>query len=274
MPDLADTLQQEFEGRLQNTHQYVFNALINSLHSVNQPLALVIDDWHRVDNTETIDALAYLLENSCHHLHLVVASRTRAGLPLSNLRVQNELIEIDASLLKFDTAESQALLVDLCGLALTPANVAQLEESTDGWAAALQLVSLSLRDTGDPAKLIECLSGRDKAIGEYLASNVLDHLPPDLLDFLLATCIPKQICSGLAAALTDNRRSRSFLEEIEDRDLFLRRMDAEGSWFPGHHHLFADYLRHRLERDAEDRIRTAPQGRAVVYRTPDAQPGR
>ena len=253
MPDLADTLQQEFEGRLQNTQQYVFNALINSLHSVNQPLALVIDDWHRVDNTETIDALAYLLENSCHHLHLVVASRTRAGLPLSILRVQNELIEIDASLLKFDTGESQALLVDQWGLELTPANVAQLEESTDGWAAALQLVSLSLRDTGDPAKLIECLSGRDKAIGEYLASNVLDHLPPDLLDFLLATCIPKQICSGLATALTDNRRSRSFLEEIENRDLFLRRMDAEGSWFQ-YHHLFADYLRHRLERDAQDRV--------------------
>ena len=253
MPDLADTLQQEFEGRLQHTQQYVFNALIDRLHSVNQPLALVIDDWHRVDNTETIDALAYLLENSCHHLHLVVASRTRAGLPLGILRVQNELIEIDASLLKFDTGESQALLVDQWGLELTPANVAQLEESTDGWAAALQLVSLSLRDTGDPAKLIECLSGRDKAIGEYLASNVLDHLPPDLLDFLLATCIPKQICSGLATALTDNRRSRSFLEEIENRDLFLRRMDAEGSWFQ-YHHLFADYLRHRLERDAQDRV--------------------
>src|ERR1700758_2361976 len=253
MPDLADTLQQEFEGRLQNTQQYVFNALIDRLHSDKQTLALVIDDWHRVDNTETIDALAYLLENSCHHLHLVVASRTRAGLPLGILRVQNELIEIDSSLLKFDTGESRALLVDQWGLELTPANVAQLEESTDGWAAALQLVSLSLRDTGDPAALIECLSGRDKAIGEYLASNVLDHLPPDLLDFLLATCIPKQICSGLATALTDNRRSQKVLEEIENRDLFLRRMDAEGSWFQ-YHHLFADYLRHRLERDAQDRV--------------------
>jgi len=253
MPDLADTLQQEFEGRLQNTQQYVFNALIDRLHSVNQPLALVIDDWHRVDNTETIDALAYLLENSCHHLHLIVTSRARSGLPLSTLAVEGELVEIDSSLLKFDVAESQALLVDQCGLELTAANVAELEDSTDGWAAALQLVSLSLRDTGDPAKLIECLSGRDKAIGEYLASNVLDHLPPDLLDFLLATCIPKQICSGLATALTDNRHSQNVLEEIENRDLFLRRTDTEGSWFQ-YHHLFADYLRHRLERDAQDRV--------------------
>ena len=253
MPDLADTLQQEFEGHLENTSQYVFNALINCLHSDKQTLALVLEDWHRVDNTETTDALAYLLENSCHHLHLIVTSRTRTGLPLSSLRVQGELGEVDASLLKFDTAESQALLVDQCGLDLTAANVAELEESTDGWAAALQLASLSLRDHADPTALIEHLSGRDEALGEYLASNVLDSLEPDLLDFLLSTCIPKQICSGLATALTDNRRSRSVLEEIERRDLFLRRTDPEGSWFQ-YHHLFAEYLQHRLERDEEDRI--------------------
>src|ERR1700757_2902086 len=253
MPDLADTLQQEFEGHLENTPEYVFNALINSLHSDKQTLALVMEDWHRVNNVETTNALAYLLESSCHHLHLIVTSRTRSGLPLSTLAVQGELVEIDSSLLKFDTGESQALLVDQCGLALTPANVAQLEESTDGWAAALQLASLSLRGRPDPAALIENLSGRHKAIGDYLASNVLDSLESDLLDFLLATCIPKQICSGLAAALTDNRHSQNVLEEIENRDLFLRRTDTEGSWFQ-YHHLFADYLRHRLERDAQDRV--------------------
>ena len=252
-PDLADALQQELEGHLENTQQYVLNALIDRLHSDKQTLVLVLDDWHRVDDTETTKALAYLLENSCHHLHLIIASRARTGLPLSTLRVQGELAEIDASHLRFDIDESHALLVDQCGLDLTAANVAELEESTDGWAAALQLASLSLRDHADPAALIEHLSGRDEALGEYLASNVLDSLEPDLLDFLLSTCIPRQICSGLATALTDNPRSRSLLEEIEKRDLFLRRTDAEGSWFQ-YHHLFAEYLLHRLERDEVDRI--------------------
>jgi serine/threonine-protein kinase/serine/threonine-protein kinase PknK len=238
---------------LENTEQYVLNALINSLHSDKQTLALVMEDWHRVNNAETTNALAYLLENSCHHLHLIVTSRARSGLPLSTLAVEGELVEIDSSLLKFDVAESHALLVDQCGLDLTAANVAELEDSTDGWAAALQLASLSLRDHPDPAALIQNLSGRHKAIGEYLASNVLDSLEPGLLDFLLSTCITKQVCSGLATALTDNRHSQSVLEEIEKRDLFLRRTDTEGSWFQ-YHHLFAEYLLHRLERDAQDRI--------------------
>ncbi|HXY65958.1 MAG TPA: protein kinase [Mycobacterium sp.] len=253
MPDLADTLQQEFEGRLENTECYVLNALINRLHTEKQTLALVMEDWHRVDSTASRDALAYLLENGCHHLHLIATSRTRAGLPLATMAVQGELVEIDSSLLKFDASESRALLVDHCGLELTPANVAELEDSTDGWAAALQLASISLRDHPDPTALIENLSGRHKAIGEYLASNVLDTLEPDLLDFLLSTCITEQICSGLATALTDHQRSQSILEEVEKRDLFLRRTDDEGSWFQ-YHHLFVDYLLHRLEREAQDRI--------------------
>jgi serine/threonine-protein kinase/serine/threonine-protein kinase PknK len=253
MPDLADVMQQEFDGHVDNAKQYVLNALIDRLHAEKETLVLVLDDWHRVDNSETTNALAYLIENGCHHLHLIVASRTRTDLPLATLRVQGELLEINASHLRFDAAESQAMLVDQCGLDLTAANVADLEESTDGWAAALQLAALSLRDHADPAALIEHLSGRDEALGEYLASNVLDSLEPDMLDFLLATCVPKQICSGLATALTDNRSSRSLLEEIERRDLFLRRTDADGSWFQ-YHHLFAEYLLHRLERDGEDRI--------------------
>jgi serine/threonine-protein kinase/serine/threonine-protein kinase PknK len=253
LPNLADRLQQEFEGRLENTQQYVFNALIDSLHSEKQTLVLILDDWHRVTNTETIDALTYLLENGCHHLHVIVASRASTGLPLSTLGVQGELVEIDASQLRFDAGEALALLVDQCGLNVSVANVADLEESTDGWPAALQLASLSLRGCADPAALIMRLSGRDKAIGEYLASNVLDSLEPELVDFLLSTCITKQICSGLATALTDNRRSRNVLEEIEKRDLFLRRTDPEGSWFQ-YSNLFAEYLQHRLKRDDEDRV--------------------
>jgi serine/threonine-protein kinase/serine/threonine-protein kinase PknK len=253
MPELADSLQQEFEGHLENAQHYVVNALINRLHSDKQTLALVLEDWHRATNAETTNTVAYLLENGCHHLHLIVTSRTREGLPLSTMAVQGELTEIDSTLLKFDADESQAMLVDQCGLDLTTGNIAELEDFTDGWAAALQLVSLSLREHSDPAALIQNLSGRHKAIGEYLASNVLDSLEPDLLDFLLSTCITKQICSGLATALTGNRDSQSILEEIETRDLFLRSTDTEGSWFQ-YHHLFADYLLHRLERDAQDRV--------------------
>ena len=78
MPDLADTLQQEFEGHLENTHTICAQRLDQSACTpTNRPSCSYSTTGIASDDTETTNALAYLLENSCHHLHLIVASRTR-----------------------------------------------------------------------------------------------------------------------------------------------------------------------------------------------------
>lgn len=117
----------------------------------------------------------------------------------------------------------------------------------------MQLVSLALRDHPDPRRLIEHLSGGNRAIGEYLAENVLASLDQRTLDLLLATSITEKICGSLARVLTSGHEGQAALEDIESRDLFLRRLDEEGEWFR-YHHLFAEFLQHRLERDDPDRI--------------------
>ena len=164
------------------------------------------------------------------------------------MRVSDELVEIDSADLRFDIDESHEFLVDLGRLPLAEQDVVDLRESTDGWVAALQLASLSLRNQHDPAEFISHLSGRHRAIAEYLADNVLSTLDPALLDFMLATSIPERICAELASTLSERDHCQALLEEIELRDLFLRALDDERRWFR-YHHLFADFLRRRLERD-------------------------
>ena len=95
------------------------------------------------------------------------------------------------------------------------------------------------------------MTGGHHAISEFLAENVLDTLEPSTLDFLMATSITDQICGDLATALSGVPRGLEMLEEVEERDLFLNRIDDQ--WF-GYHHLFAEFLRHRLERDQPDRV--------------------
>ena len=122
-------------------------------------------------------------------------------------------MEIDADLLRFDLDETREFLVELNGLRLDGDDVARLSAGTDGWVAALQLASLSLRDSADPAALIRGFSGRHHSVGEYLAENVLDALPADVLDFLLATSVCDRLCGELAGVLaagpTARRCSRS-----------------------------------------------------------------
>ncbi|MDT2009312.1 hypothetical protein FXW78_45325 [Rhodococcus opacus] len=90
-------------------------------------------------------------------------------------------------------------------------------------------------------------------------------------NFLLATCVTERICGGLASALAQITRGQARLEEVEDRDLFLRRIDDDGVVVPVPQ-LFAEFLRRRLERDQPERIaelhRTASRGSPITGSSP------
>lgn len=251
---LAEELVRVLEEHGDDVERFVLASLIDEIHEGGERLAIVIDDWHRVTDTAAVAAVEYLVDNGCHHLQLIVTSRNKSGLPMSRTRVRDELVEIDSSDLRFDVEESTEFLVELSGLALGYAQVASIVGSTDGWVAALQLVSLSLRGHGDPATFIEKLSGRHRALGEYLVENVLDSLESKTLNFLLSICVPERMCGDLASALVHSENGHAMLEDVENRDLFLCRVDDEGDWYR-FSSVFAEFLRARLERDQPERVK-------------------
>src|SRR5271155_922289 len=200
-PALAESLGPVLEEHGDDAGRYVLTSLIDEIHESDDRIAVVIDDWHHVSDSQTSAALGFLLDNGCHHLQIIVTSWSRAGLPLGRLRIRDELIEIDSGALRFDTDEAASLLNDVGGLQLSRGDVEALTTSTDGWAAALQLAALSLRGGGDANNLLRQLSGASDVICEFLGENVLDTLEPDLREFLLVTSITERTCGGLAAVL-------------------------------------------------------------------------
>ncbi|MGV9864885.1 protein kinase domain-containing protein [Rhodococcus koreensis] len=252
-PDGVRDLGEILEGHSADIARYVLTSLINQVHQSGERMAVIIDDWHRATAAETIAAMEFLLANGCHHLQVIVTSRTQAGLPLSRMRVQDELVEIDSIALRFDAAESEKFLLDVNGLDLGGTDVVALTASTEGWVAALQLASLSLRGRENPTDFIRHLSGRHHAIGDYLVDNVLNTLDPAIVDFLMATSITEKTCGPLAGQLTDTSSAQTLLEETEAQDLFLRSIDDDKDWFR-YHPLFSDFLQRRLERSDPQRV--------------------
>src|SRR6185437_7277110 len=171
-PALATELGEVLEEHGDEAERYVLTSLINEIHQSGTQMTLVIDDWHQVTDKATSQALRYLLDNLGPGLTVVVTGRSQAGLPMSRMRMRNELVEIDATALRFDMAESESFLVDLSGLDLDRSDVEELTAKTFGWVAALQLASLSLRGCEDPARLIGTLTGRYHAIDTLITENV------------------------------------------------------------------------------------------------------
>jgi len=254
-----DLLIQQFGA---DAEREVLTRFVDQIHRRDNQFALIIDDWHRVAGSPATQILEFLLDNGCRHLQLVVTSRNQAGLPISRLRVRDELTEVDATAMRFDTDEVRAFVLERCGLSLDPDNIARLTDSTEGWAAAIQLATLRLDPDKDSS--VNEISGRHHAIGEFLADNVVDKLDPDVAAFLLDICITERICGGLAAALSGSNDAHLKLEDIVRQDLFIDRLGDDSEWYRIHH-LFADFLRRRLERDNPDRKRELHRRAALWF---------
>jgi serine/threonine-protein kinase PknK len=241
------------EGKSEQATSFVLTDLVNELEVFEGEIFLVLDDWHLIRNEAIQKSLVFLIEHAPSNLHLIIASRTQPPLPLGTLRVQSQLTEIDSVDLRFDVDESSTFLRELNQLDVDSDDVQLLWRTTEGWIAALQLASISLRSSSDTETLIHSFSGKHQAIGKYLVENVLNNLPAATLDFLMKTSILESLSGDLCAAVTGRADSQALLERLQEEDMFVRALDEEMQWFR-YHHLFADFLRRRLERDHPEMV--------------------
>ncbi len=265
LPDIGTGLEQVLEERSAEAVPYAISTLIDEIHASGRTVVVVVEDWYRITDPSAQRAIDTLLDNGCHHLRFVVTTREPSGLPLSRLRVADELVEIGARELRLTPAEMRQILVERNGFELTEAQLDRLYTVTEGWPAAVQLMSLSLRartrvganddvpqdesvSAADPEELIGRLSGGYEAIGDYLAEHVLDRLEPRMLRFLMSISVTGPVCASLAGALSGEPDAEELLETARRRELFLRPVAHDPGWFRVQP-LFADQLRTRLERE-------------------------
>lgn len=253
LPSVKRDLLSALEIHSEDAVKFVLGDLINEIASQEQDVFLMFDDWHVVQDSRIHKAMQFLLAHASSNLHVLIASREEPACNLTRLRVQDQVVDISAAELRFDIDECRAFLEDINDLGLPGDSVDRIWEATDGWIAALQLASLSLKTSHDPGEAIQGLSAQPRLIGDYLAENVLNNLPVETLDFLLRTSVLERLSGPLCAAVTGVSDSQRILEELERQDLFIRPLDEERRWFR-YHDLFAAYLRRRLQRDYPDEV--------------------
>jgi LuxR family maltose regulon positive regulatory protein len=231
----------------------VLPALVDALGAREEPVVLVLDDFH-----EVIDAVHEDLERLVRYpppaLRLVIVTRADPPIGLGRLRLDGTLTEIRAADLAF-TLEEAGALFDAIGVDVGPEDVATLWRRTEGWAAALRLAAISLQHHAEPHGFIEHFAGTDATISDYLVSEVLARQPPDLRDFLLRTSVVDTLSSDLADALTGTKDAQRMLARLEHGGVLTTPLDEHGHWHR-YHPLFAELLRAELRAQLPDE---APQ---------------
>lgn len=265
--------------------EVVLTGMVNALSTLPADSVLVLDDYHVLQSPAIHTGITFLLDHLPPHLHLVIATREDPPLPLARLRARGQLTELRAADLRFAAEEAGTFLRTVMALPLSGADVAALEEHTEGWIAGLHLAALAMRNRSDLASFITAFTGTNRFVLDYLTSEVLDRLPPHLRTFVLQTSILDRLCGPLCEAVVGDQESwtgemrwsdsvsvhpdgqqhgQSLLEELERMNLFLAPLDDECHWYR-YHHLFADVLRERVRRGMAHEGLTALHRRASAW---------
>src|SRR5215213_6723500 len=226
----------------------VLGAFVNELADLPGGLAVVLDDYHVIDSESVHRMVSFLLERLPESVHLVISGRVDPPLPLARLRARGQMMELHAADLRFTPEEAAAFLGDAMGLDLSAEDASALEGVTEGWIAALQLAALSMRGRKDVSGFVRSFSGGHRDVFDFLAEEVLEGQDERVQTFLLETSILGSLSGPLCDAVTGREDGRRTLARLERENLFLVPLDDERIWYR-YHHLFADFLRGRLERE-------------------------
>jgi LuxR family maltose regulon positive regulatory protein len=222
-----------------------------ALASMPEPIVLVLDDIHVLEDRDCVDVLEPLAKNLSCGSQLVLSGRAENGLPLPQLRAAAKLFEIRRADLALSDSEAQTLLAS-AGAKVSRPEAQALNERAEGWAAGLYLAALFVQACGDPSA-IESFHGDDRFVADYLRTEHLSRLKRSEREFLVRTSVLDRMCGPLCDQLLGRNDSARRLQALEEENFFVVPLDHHREWYR-YHHLFRDMLRSELEHVEPDLV--------------------
>ncbi len=243
-------------------------ALVDRVAAHPAPFALFLDDFEALQNPAVLGLVGELIDQLPRGAQLIVGSRGVPDLSLGRLRARGRLLEIEPTQLRFSVAEADGFLRERRGLVLQADDVLRLHRSTEGWAAALWLASVSLEHRDEPGPFIAGFSGSNAAVVDYLIEDVLARQSEDVRGFLLRTSILTHLNASLCNSILGRNDSAALLEQLEHANLFLMPLHADRSAYR-YHGMFAEFLRALLLRQHGAEVPALHQAAARWFASQD-----
>ncbi len=228
--------------------------LVAHLASLESEVVLVLDDFHTIANPLCLATLEAFVEQQPENATVALAARAGPQLPLGELRVSTELIELRPANLAFTLEESETFLNDGLGLGLGGAAIRTLWHRTEGWPAGLYLAYLSLREAPDADAFVEEFRGSSRRVVDYLTEVIVDAQDERTRDFLLGSSILDRMSGPLCDAVLETEGSAKLLRRLERANLFIVGLDDHREWYR-YHRLLLELLRAELGHRQPERMR-------------------
>jgi LuxR family maltose regulon positive regulatory protein len=204
----------------------------------------VYDDFHLIHDQGVLRFLERSVTASFPNITSIIISRTEPSLDFEVLESKGLVARITGEDLRF-TQEEVASYFRLMEISPPPQTVSSIYHDTEGWAFAIHLAGLSLKNAPSGGAYVN--QALRSNIFKLIDSEIMAPLPLPMRRFLIKLSLIKHLIPGL-------------LEELAEEPSFPDQMKALGSFirFDAYlnayhvHHLFLDYLKSRQDELTED----------------------
>jgi LuxR family transcriptional regulator, maltose regulon positive regulatory protein len=234
-----------FESRELSNANIHLSIIIDSLANTASDFIFVLDDFHKISNPAIIDSLTHFIAYMPSNIHLILISRSRTLLKLTKLGLKENLVRINTEDLRFSTEEITEYYKTK-GYYLEREDIQKIENYTEGWAAALVAVALSLNNEKHSHHVINNFRKSSIQIEDYIAEDVFNTWTKEQQDFMVETSILDRMCEPLCEAIT-GYDSNKLLKDLYEQNSFIVALDDQALWFR-YHHLFLEFLRKKLNK--------------------------
>ena len=220
--------------------------LVRHVGEAEGPLLLVLDDVHHLTDPAALEVLHALIDHLGPDSTLILSGRTRPDIAVARLRAEGRLVEVTANDLRMTAGEGTALL-RAAGADLDDEEGRLAVGRTEGWAAALYLTAIVLRD-GEHAEQVQ-LGPRQDDLDDYFRDEVLAGADAQDADFLLRTAVLDELAPAACDAVLERSDSAQRLRALARADLFVAPLGGTSGVYQVHG-LFRENLLHELRRSA------------------------
>lgn len=214
------------------------NIIIDRLAEVEQDFLFIIDDIHLITNPVILKGLSFLIQYLPPRMHLILISRTMPALELAKFEIKLQMLKISEDDLRFREEEISRFYELRC-LRLETGEIQKIESYTEGWAAALVAIAMSVeknRINDITAGITRCSHG----IYQYLKDEVIDAWSFEKKEFALKTSMLDTLCESLCDAVTGESNGLQMLQDFSKRSEFLVPLDNEDTY--RYHPLLKNFL--------------------------------
>jgi len=217
---------------------YMFSLRAVSALSTRKKAVIALDDLHLITDNAVLKLLLTFIKRLPKSFQIVLVSRHDLPPIFSELLLKGQVALIDAEQFLFSDEEVK-ILYNNRGTQITQEQAAKINSKAHGWAIGINAFLLANEASFNNVR---------DYLDDFVQSNIWERWDEQTRDFMLRTCVLRELTPKLCEAMTGVKNSAKLLKELVQKGAFITQLQ-DGTY--RYHHLFQQFLRRMCEERGE-----------------------